>query len=119
MSRHYRFPSVPTDPEDRMNEIEHLLVVLRTHQKHKEHILDDIFLERTRLFMEFPDLPDRAKEAGDLILQTQPTHPILYVQFFEAVTKTFNTPAKICKDCKLKFYPILKAETRNYCRCCM
>lgn len=119
MSRHYRFPHVPSDAEDRMTELEHLLVVLRTHQKHKEHILDDIFLARVQLFMEFPDLPPRAVEAGELILQTRPTHPILYIQFFEAVTKSFDTPSKICKDCKVKFYPILKAETRNYCRSCM
>jgi hypothetical protein len=120
MSRTYRKPFLPDHGEDRMNQIERFLLVLRTHQKHKEHILDPIFYEYVQMFAEsIENLPDIAKEAGDLILQTRPTHPILYIQFFESIVKIFPTEAKICRDCKLKFHPIENAETRNYCRDCM
>ena len=122
MSRLYRKPVVPDHPEDRMSEMEHLLVVLRTHQKHKEFLLDPVFYERVTLLRPMMDeLPgyETAKEAGDLILQTKPNHPILYVQFFEAVVKKFEFPAKVCRECGIKFHPLENADKRSYCRCCM
>lgn len=122
MARTYRKPVVPDHPEDRMSEIEHLLVVLRTHQKHKELLLDPVFYERVELLRpmmdKFPEY-ETGREAGDLILQTKPTHPILYIQFFEAIAKKFEFPAKVCRECHMKFHPIENPEKRSYCRTCM
>lgn len=122
MARTYRKPVVPDHPEDRMTEIEHLLIVLRTHQKHKEFLLDPVFYERVELLRPMMDeLPgyDTGKEAGDLILQTKPNHPILYIQFFEVVVKKFEYPAKVCRECGVKFHPLENADKRSYCRGCM
>jgi hypothetical protein len=125
----------PTTPEEHSSLVEILLQTLRLHKKHKEEILDPIFLASVERYADEFDMRYRRPETADYdrvfnaamdvmqkttkkILKTKPTKPLPYITFFEAMVEVMPA-AKKCADCALPFHPAENADKRTRCPFCM
>lgn len=132
MARPIKFPETP---EEHSSTIEIFLHTLRLHKKHKEEILDPIFLASVEHYVDEFDMRYRREEKGDSdrvfnaamdvmqktskkILKTKPTKPLPYITFFEAMVEVMPA-AKTCADCRLPFHPAENADKRTRCPFCM
>lgn len=136
-TQHKMFRSFPNlcSPEEHSSAVEILLDVLRTHAKHKESILDSIFLDTVKYYAETFDMKIRQSadtESGKAfnsametlqktskkIIKIKSAKPASFIVFFEAMIAVVPD-AKTCADCKLHFHPHEDAETRTRCVYCM
>jgi hypothetical protein len=125
----------PETPEEHSSVIEIFLQTLRLHKKHKEDILDPIFLASVEHYVDDFDMRYRREEKEDSdrvfnaamdvmqktsrkIVKTKPTKPLPYITFFEAMVEVMPV-GKSCADCKLPFHPVENVDKRQRCVYCM
>lgn len=118
----------PVTPEECSSTLEHLLYTLRIHQKSKEKLIDSIFYDTAKMFIDYFDFSHRYQDPeyddimiemeklADKILKNKPKTSQLYIAFFESILKV-APPSKQCKDCGFKFHPT--EDDRKMCTYCM
>lgn len=120
-----------TTPEEHSSAVEMLLDVLRAHRKHKEEILDSVFMDTVKYYVDEFDMTLRnetdknfntameiIEKTSTTIMTTKPTNPAPYIVFFEAMVSVMP-PAKTCADCKMPFHPHENVDKRKRCVYCM
>lgn len=120
-----------TTPEEHSSAVEMLLDVLRVHRKHKEEILDSVFLDTVNYYIKEFDMTLRQEgdatfngametlqKTSKKITKTKSTNPAHYIVFFEAMVVVMP-PAKTCADCKMPFHPHEDVAKRTRCVYCM
>jgi hypothetical protein len=129
----------PETPEAWCHRVQHLLRILRDHQKHNETVLDDVFYQTVSFFNDNFNFDADSEDAEKLskkeisaykkanktmkklskqIVKTQTKETAPYIEFFEAMVVTMP-PAKTCVDCGIHFHPTENVEKRSHCLSCM